>query len=119
MAWFKLDDGFHHHPKVHKAGNAAVGLWVRCGTYSSHYLTDGYVDNGIAHDLGTQREIDRLIDTGMWVCNGSGFIIPDYLDYNPSAEQIQSERDLDRERKRAGGLARARTARRDEHGRMR
>ena len=28
MAWFALDDGFDTHPKVRKAGNAAVGLFA-------------------------------------------------------------------------------------------
>jgi hypothetical protein len=43
MPWFRLEDSFHNHPKVHQAGNAAIGLWVRCGTYSAQYLTDGHV----------------------------------------------------------------------------
>lgn len=98
MPWFRLDDGFHNHPKVRAAGNAAIGLWVRCATYSSHYLTDGHIDTGIAHDIGNQREIDRLLSSGLWVANGTGFVIPDYLDYNPSAKQVQLERERARER---------------------
>ena len=43
MSWFRIDDRFHSHPKVLRAGNAAVGLWVRCGAYSTDYGTDGLV----------------------------------------------------------------------------
>ena len=38
------------------------------------------------------------MDTGLWVRNGSGFYIPDYLEYNPSAAQVRKDRELARER---------------------
>lgn len=98
MPWFRLDEAFHHHPKVRQAGNAPIGLWVRCGTWSAQYLTDGYITAEVAHDFGSQREIDRLTNTGLWVTNGAGFVIPDYLEYNPSAEQVRAERAKARER---------------------
>lgn len=34
MPWFVVDDSAHSHPKFIKAGNAAVGLWMRCGSDS-------------------------------------------------------------------------------------
>jgi len=100
MTWFRLDDNFHDHPKVIRAGNAAVGLWVRCATYSSSYLTDGYIEADIARARGTRREIDRCVDSTLWVPNGSGFLMPDYLEYNPSAEQVREERAKARQRMR-------------------
>ena len=86
MPWFRLDDGFHHHPKVRHAGNCAVGLWVRCATYSAQYLTDGHIDTDVANSTATDREIDRLTAAHLWIPDDNGFLIPDYLDYNPSAE---------------------------------
>lgn len=98
MPWFRLEDNFHHHPKVRKAGNAATGLWVRCGTYSAQYLTDGRVPVEIAHDYGRQREIDALLATRLWIEKEDGFMMPDYLDYNPSAEQVLADRARARDR---------------------
>ena len=92
MPWFRLDDNFHHHPKVRQAGNCAIGLWVRCATYSAQYLTDGHIELDIARSYGTRREIDRLTDARLWLPDNSGFTIPDYLDYNPSAEQVLDDR---------------------------
>lgn len=100
MPWFRLEDSFYDNPKVRRAGNAAVGLWVRCATWSARHLTDGVVAADIAHDYGTQREIDRLVTSGLWTPNGSGFIIPDYLEFNPSAEQVRADRAKARERAR-------------------
>ena len=102
MPWFRLDDNFHQHPKVTSAGNAAVGLWVRCGTYSSSYLTDGHIPAGVARNMGNRREIDALLASRLWVENGDGFWMPDFLDYNPSAEQVRLGRKRDSERKRRG-----------------
>jgi hypothetical protein len=98
MPWFKLDDSFHAHPKVEAAGNAAVGLWVRCGSYSAHYLTDGHITHQVARRLGRPVEIDRLLESGLWVLNGAGYWMPDYLEYNPSAKQVRADRLKARER---------------------
>ena len=57
MPWFRLEDSFHANPKVKHAGNPAVGLWVRCGTWSSAYLTDGHIPFGVARDFGSRREM--------------------------------------------------------------
>jgi hypothetical protein len=109
MPWFRLEDSFHLHPKVRKAGNAATGLWVRCGTYSSQYLTDGHVPAEVAHDYGRTREIEALLAARLWVENGDGFLMPDYLEYNPSAEQVRADRVAARERQqRAREAARRR-----------
>jgi hypothetical protein len=99
MPWFRLEDSFYNHPKVKRAGNAATGLWVRCGTYSSQYLTDGHIPVEVARDFGRPREISTLLEVGMWVENGDGgLLIPDYLDYNPSREQVLADRAVARER---------------------
>lgn len=113
MTWFRIDDDFHHHPKVLRAGNAAVGLWTRAGAYSSAYLTEGHIDRNIAAELGTRREITSLVESRLWTETPGGFLMPDFLDYNPSAEQVQAERAAARQRQRRARDAAA--ARRNGH----
>ena len=104
MAWFKLDDRFGNHPKVVKAGNSAVGLWVRCGTYSAEHLTDGHIPADVARMYGTRKEIQALLTAGLWATNGDGgYVMPDYLDFNPSKEETMAKREAERIRK-AGGI---------------
>jgi hypothetical protein len=100
MPWFRLEDTFHHHPKVMRAGNGPVGLWVRCGTWSAAYLTDGMVPADIAAMYGRTREIETLVATRLWVEVDGGFLMPDYLDYNPSKADVVQRRKADAERKR-------------------
>ena len=111
MPWFRVEESFHYHPKVRLAGNAAVGLWVRCGTYSAQYLTDGHVPPDIAAAYGRTREIEALVAARLWLPNDGGFLMPDFLEYNPSAEQVRTDRLKARERQRRL-RGRARQARR-------
>lgn len=116
MTWFRLEDDFYDNPKVLRAGNAAIGLWVRCACYSARHLTDGYIPADIARRDGRPKEIDALVDSTLWIANGSGFVMPDFLDFNPSKTEVKQRRAETSAIKRAGGLARARYAQRDEHG---
>lgn len=99
MPWFKLDDTFGGHPKVEQAGNAATGLWIRCAAYSAQYLLDGHIPLEVARRYGKPSEIQALLDSGLWATNGDGgYVMPDYLDYNPSKEQVEADRAAARER---------------------
>ncbi|MGW3492012.1 hypothetical protein [Streptomyces sp. NPDC001054] len=113
MAWFALDDGFDTHPKVRKAGNAAVGLFVRLGVHATKHLTEGHLDGDIVRAYGTAPTIRKLIAVGMLHEPGHGcprcpqpadgdYLIHDYLDYNKSRAQIESAREAARKRQQRG-----------------
>jgi hypothetical protein len=92
MPWFRLEDSFHSHPKVIKAGNEAVGLYVRCGSYAAQHLTDGFIPEHVALLYGTPELIDSLVQAKLWRRTKGGWRMPDYLDYNPSKEAVENER---------------------------
>ncbi|MYR30574.1 MULTISPECIES: hypothetical protein [unclassified Streptomyces] len=113
MAWFALDDGFDTHPKVRKAGNAAVGLFVRLGVHATKHLTEGHLDGDIVRAYGTAPTIRKLIAVGMLHEPGHGcsrcpqpadgdYLIHDYLDYNKSRAQIEAAREAARKRQQRG-----------------
>jgi hypothetical protein len=116
MPWFKVDDSAHAHPKMRRAGKAAVGLWVMCGSYAAAYLTDGMVPAETAAE-GTPTQIAKLVKVGLWHENGHScprcpqpapgdYVMHDYLRYNPSRARVLAERDREAEKKRnqrAGG----------------
>jgi hypothetical protein len=114
MPWFRLDDSFHSHPKVIAAGNEAVGLFVRCGTYAAEHTTDGIIAEEIAELYGASATGSRrnpgtgkpetlaetLVRTGLWHRVRRGWTIHDYLDYNPSKEAVEKERKAAAERQK-------------------
>lgn len=127
MPWFALDDGFDTHPKVRKAGNAAVGLFVRLGVHATKHLTEGQLDGVIVRDYGTPATVRKLIAVGMLHEHGhacprcpqpaeDGFVIHDYLDYNKSRAQIEAAREAARKRQNRGReSARRNRDERDSH----
>lgn len=114
MPWFVVDDNAHSHPKFIKAGNSAVGLWMRCGSYAAQHLTDGIVPGAIAKMYGSKPQITKLLAAGLWHEHGhtcshpkcaqpqpGDYYIHDYLaPYNPSRVEVERKRMQAAEKKR-------------------
>jgi len=102
VPWAKLDDQFSDHPKVVAAGPLAGWLAV-CGLcYASRYLTDGYIPLAQVRklaDLDNAAELtDRLVAAGLWEAIEGGYMIHDYLEYNPSRAQVLAAREANARR---------------------
>jgi hypothetical protein len=116
MPWFRLEDSFYDNPKVTRAGNAAIGLWVRCCTWSARHLTDGHIPTTVMRGFGRPVDAAKLETAGLWILIDDEYLIPDWLEYNPSAAEVKQRRSEQSAIRRAGGRARAAQAQRDEHG---
>lgn len=92
MTWFRVDDNLAFHPKAIVAGNAALGLWVRSGSWSAQQLSDGHVPADIARGIGTKGQVDRLIDSGLWLPNGSGYVFHQWVDRQPTRAEVEKRR---------------------------
>lgn len=122
MPWFNVDDKAHSHPKMIKAGNAAVGLWLRCGSYVAQHLTDGVVPGLVADMYGTTPQISKLVKVGLWHPHGhicpscpqpaeGDYYMHDYHDRtngNPLRAEVEQRRSAPR--RRSAGSAGAATA---------
>lgn len=102
MTWVKLDDCFTDHPKIAEAGPLASWLYV-CGlTYASRLLTDGFIPRSQVRrlaDLENAEELaERLVSVGLWDTTDGGYRIHDYLDFNPSRDEVLTKRSHDLER---------------------
>lgn len=89
MAWFKVDDTLAFHSKVVMAGNSAMGLWVRAGSWSMQTLSDGFVPAAIAAALGTRSQAAKLVSVGLWDELPSGFAFHEWDSRQPSKEDVQ------------------------------
>ena len=102
MTWSKLDDGFWSNPKVERVGNDGAGAYARCLSYCGHQETDGFIPPGVARYIATARTFQKLEAHGLVEgLNGTGYRIPDYLEFNPSHERLEEKREADRKRKAA------------------
>ena len=100
MAWFKVDDTFAMHEKVMAAGNSAVGLWTRAGSWSMQQLTDGFVPDHVLRALGTPKERRSLVEVSLWVEVEGGIRFRNWEERQPSKDQVVSARQAAADRQR-------------------
>lgn len=125
MAWVKVDDQMADHPKftgLDRFAPLALALQLRAFCYASRHLTDGFLPAGVIPSLidgfeswgietGGVRgmfavgsdgdEFDWpaiMVSAGLWEQREGGYVIHDYLDYNPSKEQVLKHRKEAKER---------------------
>lgn len=113
MPYFRVDDGLHCHPKALIAGNAALGLWTRCGSFCGQQNTGGKVPTEIAKAYGTRGEIARLVLAGLWIPVDGGYQMHDWTDHNYTVEQVKEQRAKAAERQREKRERDAARSRRD------
>lgn len=105
MGWAKFDDQFTDHPKVQSAGPMAELLAMRAVIYSARYETDGLIREAALPRLtlgitAPKRQIEALLRENLWEKCSEGWRIHDFLDYHPSKEDREAERQAARERMR-------------------
>jgi hypothetical protein len=101
VPWFRVDDGFHSHPKVLDTSLAARGLWVTAGSWSSAHLTDGVVPDRALALLGGSPELAaELVTAGLWRRTKGGYKFHDWLDKNPSKQAVDNQRKTNADRQK-------------------
>jgi len=104
MSWGRLDDSMAFHRKVLAAGNEAVGAWARMISQSCCELTDGRVARSTALAIASTKALKRLVDAGLLETLPSGdYQIHDFLDWNPSADDVKTKRERDIAQRKAAG----------------
>lgn len=102
MPWFRVDDGFHSHPKTLSTSLSARGLWVTAGSWSSAHLTNGVVrPQDLAALGGTPELAAELVSAGLWEKRrGGGWKFHDWSCKNPTREAVENDRRDAAERQR-------------------
>jgi hypothetical protein len=117
--WVRLDVDYFRNPKVLVAGRDARDLHLASICWAGQMLTDGHIPaaavEALARDAGIVARarpsaVDHAIDAGLWVVNGAGFVLHDFVEMNGSRSEVEAVREQWRERQR-----RAR-AKRDHRG---
>jgi len=108
MPWVRIDDSFDDHPKTLKLSPFAVTMHIRALCWCNRHLTDGVVPEQVLErlyfGLGQWRTppdekyldiVAELVEAGLWEANpkqsSQGWIIHDYLKYNPSRKKVKKK----------------------------
>jgi hypothetical protein len=102
MPWVKLDDRFPSHRKIALLSDRAFRLHVSAICWCAENLTDGRIGDRelalVTRVRGVKATAKQLEDAGLWDRTDDGWEIHDYLDYNPSREQVLIDRKKNAER---------------------
>lgn len=114
MAWVRIDDQFPRHRRVRELRRDVAAKWLHVVAlcHCGEHLTDGYIDElaleQIINDAGVpastaHRCIPKLVGAGLWVelDTEGGYLIRDYLDYNPARRDVKEKRERASERMRS------------------
>ena len=116
--WIKLDDGAANHPKIEALSDGAFRLWIHGLCYAATNLTDGRIPKAEAAGwafalamkagdpaawealLGELTEAVEGFSAPLWTLEENGYRIHDFLEYNPSREDVLRRRKEAKERMR-------------------
>jgi hypothetical protein len=108
MTWIKVDDHFADHPKVMALGPdrlPGLGLWQVAASYCARYLTDGFVPAAHVKAHAPRKLVNRLVAVGLFDVVEGGYVLHDWLRYNPSRQQVEEAQAKKRAAGQAGGRA--------------
>jgi hypothetical protein len=121
MPWGRLDDSLYDHEKLDDVPTdvptieriissldpvqlvrvAAIGLWTRAISWCNRFLTDGHVPRGRISKLDGSPELaDALVAMGMFEDDATGYLIHDFLHFNPSRAEVLEKRAEDAKRQK-------------------
>lgn len=116
MSWVRRDDQASIHRKVAPLDDATYRLWSEAIEWCSRNTTDGRISKGELATVSRRASVvraDTLVRQGLWhragwhcvsdkcpPSEGDGWVVHDYLDYQPSREKVRAEQAAKAERQR-------------------
>lgn len=105
MSWQKFSDRARESRKVRQSSPAAITLWFACGNWCSEHTTDGFLSKDeifeawrpmypFDHKVAAAECVDR----GLLRDHGTHYEVHDYLEFNPSKEQLETKKAADTRR---------------------
>ena len=103
MTWFKVDDQWLRHPKTQALSKDGKLLWLAGGLHCAAHLTDGVILKTSLRLIAAEADVKpttvaELIAVGLWHEESDRYIVHQWLDYQPSREQVEGDRAKARER---------------------
>lgn len=112
--WFRVDDTFVGHPKTRQAAELlggskkrargrVVAVWLEAGTWSSRYLTNGYVPENALDDFLTDSRPGEVMaacaKAGLFRRENGGYYFHQWEERQLEAEPVKDAQAIDAQRK--------------------
>jgi len=106
MTWIKIDDQFFQNPKIIDLSKDAKLLYLCALTYCGSQLTDGIISKSALRVISATVDVSstvatELVHVGLWEVTEGGYDIHDYLEYNPSKDQVKHDRQQNAKRQQS------------------
>ena len=108
MTWIKIDDKLTSHPKWLPLTLEAKSLWFHASVWCGAHNNDGHVPSDAMAFIGFTASLsspaiapaaDLLVQARLWARRskkaGGGFDINDWLEYQPSKQQVKDRAESD------------------------
>jgi hypothetical protein len=93
MSDLTIEPDFAEHPKVFELSDAAFRAHIKAMCWCAKFESDGQMPSRVANQFAPGELMSELVAGRLWVANEDGsFAIRDYLEYNPSREELAAER---------------------------
>lgn len=99
--WVRFDNRTPDNLKVERISDRAHRLWFNACCYCSRAESDGFVPATkilLLSASANRKTVDELLDVGLLEAVPEGYLVHDYLNYNPSRRRIAEMREGTRER---------------------
>lgn len=103
MTWVRIDDAMPDSLKISPLSDAAFRAYVTSICYSARNLTDGFIPSKKAREFSGKPRVVQELVPALWEPSEGGFTVHDYLDFNPTREQVLAERSEKHAQKVAAG----------------
>lgn len=101
MSWVRIDDAMPDSLKIAPLSDAAFRAYVTSICYCARSLTDGLVPTKKAKEFAGKARVVQELVPALWEPVDAGFMVHDYLSYNPTRATVLAERDKAKDRMRA------------------
>lgn len=95
VMWLRFDDNYPNHPKVIGLSSHAFTLNTCAICYAGRHHTDGFLPAAVVPRLwhfergvSVSRLVRELLDARLWEEVPGGYRVHDFLDYQPSAHEL-------------------------------
>jgi flagellar biosynthesis GTPase FlhF len=105
MPWVRLDDHLPSNRKIALLSDRAFKLYIFALCWSSANLTEGRIVERelplISRIRSPRSAADELAQAGLWESVAGGWVIHDFLEYNPDRARVKAQRAANAARQQA------------------